>query len=353
MKFPRYQARPQQMLAVLERLQARWPLDGPPLPTNLAMLFEKLAGMQPAAVAAFSMKLTSSELKVLGVGYSQAPNERALTMVCLVMAHRRDPRLGEILNALYHRLPGAVEIEWLNRELSALKLQEAVRGAHLWLYRHLFENAKVPVLDFVTRGLVEGTLAFSSIFGQDQVKTPLLQGVLLWLFKEGNAVLASLKPHTAAQMVRPFVLAGDMGPVANYLNYYPGEKWPYELIALTAETFGDPDETVAFYSKVEAGRLWAFRRLLFRDKVIKSSMLDLQQQDLWERWLHRCQRWHEHDGRIEIVIRPFKVVMSARQTVFFQANAPDRQVDQMRHDSRWSAKVEALLRKYIKWGLAP
>lgn len=353
MTFPRYQARPQQMLAVLERLQARWPLDSPPLPTNLAMLFETLASMQPAAVAAFALRLTNSEVKVLGAGYSQAPSVRALAMVCLVMAHRRDPRLGETLNALYHRLPGAVEIEWLHRDLSALKLQETVRGAYLWLYRHLFEHTKSPVLGFVTHGLVDGSLAFSAIFGEDQVKTPLRQGVLLWLFKEGNPVLASLKPHTAAGMVRPFVTAGDMGPAANYLNFYPSEQWPFDLIASMAETFGDPDESGAFYSKVKEGRLWAFRRLLFRDKVIKSSMLDLQQQDLWERWLHRCQRWQEHDGRIEIVIRPFKVVMNARETLFFQVAAPDRQVDQMRHDSRWSAQVEALLRKYIKWGLSP
>lgn len=354
MRFPGYQARPQQMMAVLERLQARWPLDNPPLPTNLALLFEALAAMRPAAVSAFALRLTRSELKLLGTGYAQAPNVRALTMVALVMAHRRDPRLGEILYALYHRLPGTQEIEWLHGELCALNLQQTVRGAHFWLYRHLFEHPKQSVLDYVTQGLADGSLAFTTVFAQDQVKTPLLQGVLLWLFKEGNPVLASLKPHTAAQMVRPFVDAGDMGPVANYLNYYPSEQWPYELIALTAEKFGDPDEKGgAFYRKVETGRLWAFRRLLFRDKVLKSSMLDLQQQDLWERWLHRCQQWRELDGRIEIVVRPFKVVMSTRETLFFQADAPDHQVDQMRHDGNWSAKVEALLRKYIKWGLAP
>ncbi|CAM2007976.1 hypothetical protein [Acanthopleuribacter pedis] len=344
--------RPNQMLAALARLEKRWPLDADPKPANLPYLFQVLATMQPKAIPHFAAKLTAKELRLLGEAYRQAPGHRVLTMICLTFAHRDDPRLGEVLYHLYHHLPERREIEWLAADLTKLHCQERVRGAHLWLYRHLFEQPELEILPYMTRGLTDGTLSFEAVFGRDQHKTPLLGGVMQWLFKKGNPVLASLKPHSAAQMVAPFIDAGEGGPVANYLNFYPTEQQPYALIVRIAATFGPPDDqSVPFYRQVEPGRLWAFRRLLYKDEIFKSSLLDLAKQDFWERWIHRCQLWREQKGRLEILIRPFWVVMDQGRTRVFQADQREVEVEQLRHDMRWVESMEALLSKYIKWGL--
>lgn len=344
--------RPNQMLSVLARLEKRWPVDEKKPPSNLQQLFQLLAQMQPPAVPPFAAKLTTGELRTLGDAYLHAPGRRALTMICLTLAHRNDPRLGEALFHLYQQLPDQREIDWLRSELTKLHLQETVRGAHRWLHRHLFEHKPQEVLPFITQGLSDGSLSFEAVFGRDQHKTPLLRGVVQWLFQKGNPALAALKPHSAAQMVTPFIESRDSRPIANYLNYVPTEHWPFALIAQIAAAFGPPDDQKAlFYQQVEPGRLWAFRRLLYKDQIVKSSLLDLAKQDFWERWIHRCQVWREQKGRLEILIRPFWIVIEKGHTRVFRADQRQTEVDNFRNDMRWVAGMEELLSKYIKWGL--
>ena len=350
MSAPLFPFTPQRMRDALAGIGADFPTGAEKAPLGLTALFKRLAHMKPFEIGPFAKTLMDSELQLLCDHYAASPNTRVLAVVVAILAHRGDVRLRETLFALIHRVPNRSDMNLVRTQIAPLGVDDMLLGSYPWLLRLLQAKPQPEPADFVWTEIETSRLSLESLFQSLERRTPLMDLVAARLFRTGSDHLAQMRPRMASRLVNLYLSAGDSQKVIHYLNIYPEEHWPPEILESTYTRFGPPDpKRIPFYNDLETGRIWTFRRRLFQNRLGNCHMTR-PQQDFWERWLHRCQDLNLADDVLTIEIRPFRVNQTPAMTFIFALEGDTGQIDQIPTDGGWSRKMEELFGEYLKWG---
>ncbi len=348
-----YRFEPNRMRAASAAIAAMFPGMARRVPAGLEALLRALSQMSPRDAARWGERLNADELGLLCHYFNRAPTASALLAITALLAHRRDRRCADVARYFLHQLPARADIAafrqiWLELDIGSLTALESQ-----WIDDFARQTDTPSVLDFACARFRDDALTWDELAQKGQRRTPLITAFADFVFGEGGPTIAKLPPGQAADFAVAYLKAGDDARVLAYLEHSPAEHWRLDFLRQLYTDKGPPDPAARpYYRKLHKARVWSLRRTLFTPETTR-SLLSVERQELWRRWLHKVSdwRWTEAGSSARIVIRPLIVTEEADRSVVYLIENANRPIDDIPFDHHWGQRMEETFQEFLDWGL--
>lgn len=341
-----YHADIPRMRLALTQIQSAFPLQTG-IPDSVQTLFQVLAQLSYDAVKPWSEHLTSTHLDLLCDHYHQAPNTRVLLVITLILWHREDARLQQLVQSFFHQIPPKEERVYLASQWSAM--QKKCPQLPQWLDRYLAKGCALNPIDHLTEYLHQGLLKQQDLDRDFPETSPLFRALTDALFRLGGELchhISGARAHTAALR---YIDLGEDQLLLAFLTHYPHERWLPELMDALRQTKGPPDpEQSTFWQQLERPRLWGIRGMMFLEQM-KAANYSAEKTSFWRKWLHKTQSWHFNDKWVRIVAKPLIIEDRALETSIAMAQNPNQVMTKVPNDYAWERVMERLFNEYLSW----